>query len=607
MKQRKKSPYNLWQNTGFMLAQAWRKYPSVIFLSIALAAATAAQTVTELLIAPMILQKVEDAAPLNELLVTIGGFSLALLLLSGLTRYLDTNTLFGRVSVRTEIVRQIGMKLARTSYPNLLDARFNNLESKAAAATGSNDRATEYIWTTWTVILTAVLGFIVYLAVLSGLHPLLLVVIIVTTAAGYFVNKRINEWGYRHREEEAGYLKEMRYIREKVTERSPAKDIRIFGLADWLNDVWYKSLRLYQAFVHKRESIYLWTNVVDLLLSLLRNGITYAYLLRLTLIGGMSASEFLLYFTAASGFTQWVTKILEMFTQLHQQSLDISIVREFLEYPEPFRFEEGDPLPKDLRLPCEIHLENVSFRYPKAEADTLHQIDLTIRPGEKLAVVGLNGAGKTTLVRLICGFLDPTEGRVLLNGEDIRRYNRREYYQLFSAVFQEFSVLEASVAENVAQRVEGIDEERVRRCLEQAGLTEKVQSLSKGLQTPIGRQVFEDGVELSGGQTQRLMLARALYKDGPILVLDEPTAALDPIAENDIYQKYSEMTHGKTSVFISHRLASTRFCDRILMLESGRITEEGTHDQLLAQGGSYAKLFAVQSRYYKEGGKEDGE
>ena len=607
MKQRKKSPYNLWQNTGFMLAQAWRKYPSVIFLSIALAAATAAQTVTELLIAPMILQKVEDAAPLNELLVTIGGFSLALLLLSGLTRYLDTNTLFGRVSVRTEIVRQIGMKLARTSYPNLLDARFNDLESKAAAATGSNDRATEYIWTTWTVILTAVLGFIVYLAVLSGLHPLLLVVIIVTTAAGYFVNKRINEWGYRHREEEAGYLKEMRYIREKVTERSPAKDIRIFGLADWLNDVWYKSLRLYQAFVHKRESIYLWTNVVDLLLSLPRNGITYAYLLRLTLIGGMSASEFLLYFTAASGFTQWVTKILEMFTQLHQQSLDISIVREFLEYPEPFRFEEGDPLPKDLRLPCEIHLENVSFRYPKAEADTLHQIDLTIRPGEKLAVVGLNGTGKTTLVRLICGFLDPTEGRVLLNGEDIRRYNRREYYQLFSAVFQEFSVLEASVAENVAQRVEGIDEERVRRCLEQAGLTEKVQSLSKGLQTPIGRQVFEDGVELSGGQTQRLMLARALYKDGPILVLDEPTAALDPIAENDIYQKYSEMTHGKTSVFISHRLASTRFCDRILMLESGRITEEGTHDQLLAQGGSYAKLFAVQSRYYKEGGKEDGE
>lgn len=607
MKKGKKTPYNLWQNTGFMLAQAWRKYPSVIFLCIALAATTAAQTVTELLIAPMVLQKVETAAPLKELLLTIGGFSLALLVLSGLKQYLDTNTLFGRVSVRTEILRQLGMKLAQTSYPNLMDVKFNDLENKAAMACDSNDKATEYIWTTWTVILTAVLGFVVYLAVLSGLHPLLLLVIIVTTAAGYFVNKRINEWGYRHREEEAGYIKEIRYIQKKSTERFPAKDIRIFGLAGWMNDVWYKSLRLYQAFIRKRESIYLWTNVVDLLLSLLRNGIAYAYLLWLTLTSGMSASEFLLYFTAASGFTQWVTEILEMFTQLHKQSLDISIVREFLEYPEPFRFEEGEPLPKDLRTPCEIRLENVSFRYPRAEADTLLHINLTIHPGEKLAIVGLNGAGKTTLVRLACGFLDPTEGRVLLNGEDIRRYNRREYYKLFSAVFQEFSVLEASVAENVAQRVEGIDEERVRRCLEQAGLTEKVQSLSKGLQTPIGRQVLEDGVELSGGQTQRLMLARALYKDGPILVLDEPTAALDPIAESDIYQKYSEMTHGKTSVFISHRLASTRFCDRILMLENGQITEEGTHDQLLAQGGSYAKLFAVQSRYYKEGGKEDGE
>ena len=443
MEEKKKSPYNLWQNTGFMLAQAWGKYPSVIFLCIALAVVTAAQTVTELLIAPMVLQKVESAASLQELLLAIAGFSLVLLVLSGLKQYLDTNTMYGRVGVRISIVRQIGIKMARTSYPNLKEDRFNDLEGKSFDACAGNQDSVEYIWTTWTVILTNVLGFIAYLAVLSGLHPLLLFVIIVTTAAGYLVNKRINEWGYRHREEESRYIKEMHYIREKATERFLAKDIRIFGLAGWVNDVWYKTLRLYQAFIRKRESMYIWTNVIDLLLSLLRNGIAYAYLLWLTLTSGMSASEFLLYFTAASGFTQWVTGILEMFTQLHKQSLDISIVREFLDYPEPFRFEEGEPLPKDLRTPCEIRLEDVSFRYPKAKTDTLRHINLTIRPGEKLAIVGLNGAGKTTLVRLACGFLDPTEGRVLLNGEDIRRYNRREYYKLFSAVFQEFSVLEA--------------------------------------------------------------------------------------------------------------------------------------------------------------------
>lgn len=281
-------------------------------------------------------------------------------------------------------------------------------------------------------------------------------------------------------------------------------------------------------------------------------------------------------------------------------------MQEYLNWPEPFRFEGGKPLPKDTDHPYELRLDDVSYRYPGAKSDTISHFILTVRPGEKLAIVGLNGAGKTTLVRLLCGFLDPTDGRVLLDGEDIRQYDRRDYYALFATVFQDFSVLEHSVRVNVAQRLEGIDEERVRRCIDQAGLTETVARLPQGLDTKLGRLVYEDGVELSGGQTQRLMLARALYKDAPILALDEPTAALDPIAENDIYLKYSEMTRGRTALFISHRLASTRFCDRILFLADGRLAEEGTHQSLLELGGGYAKLFEVQSRYYREGGVEDG-
>lgn len=214
---------------------------------------------------------------------------------------------------------------------------------------------------------------------------------------------------------------------------------------------------------------------------------------------------------------------------------------------------------------------------------------------------GLNGAGKTTLVKLLCGLFDPTEGRVLLNGKDIRDFNRKEYYELFSAVFQEFSVMYVTIAENVAQTTADIDEAKVRACIEKAGLTKFINELPKGLDTHVGRNVFLDGVLFSGGQTQRLMLARALYKDGPILILDEPTAALDPIAENDIYMKYNEMTQGKTSVFISHRLASTRFCNRIIFVVDGNIAEEGTHESLLELGGEYAKLFEVQSRYYQEG------
>ncbi len=607
MKDHKKSKYNMWQNTGFMLKTAWEICRSVPFLVVILAAVTAGKTTAEMLIAPVLLGQVEEKVPLWELVWSIVGFSALLFLLSGLCAYLTDNSLFGRITVRLNLLRRIDTKVAETSYPNTLDNDFINSEDKALHSCSSNSQATESIWRTWTDILTNVIGFIVYLLLLSGLNLWLMVIVVVTAVAGYFVNKRINGWGYRHREEEAAYIEKMDYVNRVAAKRTHAKDIRIFGLRDWLEDVWDRTLGLYRSFIARREGIYLWSNVVDLVLTFVRNGIAYAYLIWLALEQGLPASEFLLYFNTVSGFTQWITGILEKFSVLHTQSLDISTVREFLEWPEPFKFDDGEPLDADPDKSYEICLEDVSYRYPYGDEDILSHISLTIHPGEKLAVVGLNGAGKTTLVRLVCGFLDPTYGRVLLNGEDIRKYDRRDYYALFSAVFQDFSILEASVAQNVAQRVNGIDEARVWECLDKAGMTRTVQELPSGLETPVGRQVYEDGVELSGGQTQRLMLARALYKNAPVILLDEPTAALDPIAENDIYMKYSEMTHGRTSLFISHRLASTRFCDRILFMEHGKIAEEGTHASLMTLDGGYAHLFQVQSRYYQDKGTDGAE
>ena len=251
-------------------------------------------------------------------------------------------------------------------------------------------------------------------------------------------------------------------------------------------------------------------------------------------------------------------------------------------------------------LKYEIKLVNVSFRYPESEKYALENINLTLRSGEKLAVVGLNGAGKTTLVKLICGFYDPTDGQVLLNGKDIREYNRRDYYKMFSAVFQNFSLLAGTIAANIAQTEDDIDMEKVKSCAVRAGLIDKIESLPDGFETYLNRNVYENAVMLSGGETQRLMLARALYKNAPIIVLDEPTASLDPIAEAELYQKYSELTLGKSSVYISHRLASTRFCDRIVFIENSRITEEGTHSELLSLGGQYSAMFEVQSKYYRD-------
>lgn len=609
----KKAPkpkYNLWQNTGFMLRTS-RKYAKSVFpLCIVLALLSAGKSVAELLIAPAILNKIELSASLGSVVFTIAAFALVLMLLSGLRSYVDTNALFGRIAVRSQgIYLSISRKYAETSYPNLLNTDFLALGEKASAACAGNSESSEAIWTTLTDLMTSCIGFIVYLALLTNLNLWLAALVAATTAVSYFASKRINEWGYLHRSEELELTKKIEYANKTATSREFAKDIRMFGLRGWLEDLWGSTMRLYSAFCAKRERKYIWANIIDIVLTFLRNGIAYAFLIGITVKNGLPASQFLLYFAALSGFAQWVVEILDKLSVMHKQSLDISTIREFLDWNEPFDLNGGERIAFEPNKQYEIRLDDVSFRYPKADKDTLSHINLTVHPGEKLAIVGLNGAGKTTLVKLVCGFLDPTEGRILLNGEDIRKFNRNDYYALFSAVFQEFSVLDVTVKENVAQCVDGIDETRVWQCIDKAGLTEKIKSLPKGIETHLGRRVFKDGVEFSGGQTQRLMLARALYKNAPILVLDEPTAALDPIAENDIYQKYNDMTHGRTSFFISHRLASTRFCDRIIFVDGGKIAEEGTHDELLKNGGGYAYLFEVQSKYYRsdnQDGTSDG-
>ena len=596
-KKKEKPLYNLWQNTAWMMGSAWKTRKSVLFLCVAVAAGAVALSLTELFVTPAVLQKVETAAPFPELLGAVIGFALLLMLVSALNAYLGNITSLGRIEVRIALLQQVGLKYEMTSFPNTEDPAVLKKMEKANEAMYGNTTASEAVWTTLTDLLKNIAGFVIYLALLSSLDPVLLIVVLATTVVGFFVSQRINQWGYRHREEESAYLKKLNYITYKAPQRALGKDIRIFGLRPWLQDVFDSAMRLYSDFIARREKVYLWADVVDVLLSFARNGIAYVYLITMALGQGLPASQFLLYFTAIGGFTTWITGILAGFSTLNLQSMDLSTIREFLEIPELFLFEDGKPL-KAENIPYEIELRNVRFRYPGAEQDTLHDLNLTIHAGEKLAVVGLNGAGKTTLVKLICGFYDPTEGQVLLNGQDIRQYNRRDYYKLFTAVFQDFSILETTLADNVTQSTENIDRDRMKDCIEKAGLTEKIDSLKAGMETHVGRSVYEDGMDLSGGETQRLMLARALYKGAPIMVLDEPTAALDPIAENDMYLKYNQMAAGCTSVYISHRLASTRFCDRIILLSDGGIAEEGTHDSLMAQGGKYTELFGIQSRYY---------
>ena len=514
MKEKTKKPrYRLGQNMLWMLRQAHAAHrDDVPVFAVIKALAMAGTGISGLLLAPEIVRCVEEGAGFSRILATIAVLAGVLLVCSAVSAYLEHAPMFARVDVRLALVRKIHYKTCVMSYPLSEDPEVLKLQEQAVRATINNRCASEALWVDEQKFLTAALSFVVYLLLLTNTSAWLLAALTVTTAAEYFVNRRINEWGYRHRDEAAALEKKMDYVSSKAQSTVLGKDIRIFGMRPWLEDVYAKTLRAFDAFVARRERVYFRANVVDALLTVVRNGLAYYVLLRQTLAGGLGAAEFLLCFSAVGAYTEQLNGVLTELGNLRKQSLELCAVREYLELPEPFRMEGGAPLPECPDGKYELRLENVSFRYPGAEKDTLRGVDLTVRPGERLAVVGLNGAGKTTLVKLLCGFYDPTAGRVLLNGTDIREFNRREYYSLFTAVFQKFSVLEVTLAENVAQTAENIDEARVWECLEKAGLGERVRSMPDGLQTHIGRQVYEDGILLSGGEMQRLMLARALYK-----------------------------------------------------------------------------------------------
>ena len=598
---KQKPVHSLGQNIAYMISLAWRQRCSVILLALIMAAVAILLSLTQLFIVPSILGAVEAKVSVAELMVIILLFTGALILLSAARAYLSSCAQFGRIEVRLIIGSMIQNKALTMSYPDIENQDVRKKLDKASMLVSSNTAATEAVWTTLINLLKNVVEFIIYLSLLTTLNPLMIIAVLFTTIVSFLVSNYLNGWGYRHRDEESEYSRRMNYLSEKSRDYTLAKDIRIFGMDGWIEDVYNSTLRLYRSFAARGERIYIWGDIIDVVLTFMRNGIVYLFLLRAVHKGEMSAAQFVLYFNTVNVFTSGIGKIMTDFAVLRRQSLDICAVREFLDYPETFRMEEGISITPNLNIPYQIELQDVSFRYPEAEKDALSHINLIIRPGEKLAVVGLNGAGKTTLIKLICGFLEPIEGKVLLNNSDIRTFNRRDYYRLFSAVFQDFSVLDVTIAENIAQTDENIDMELMERCINQAGLTEKIDSLPNGVETHIGK-VFEDGIQLSGGELQRLMLARALYKNAPIIVLDEPTSALDAIAEREIYNKYSELTDGRMAVYISHRLASTRFCDRIILISEGSIDEEGTHDELIARNGHYANLFEIQSRYYQEGG-----
>lgn len=455
-------------------------------------------------------------------------------------------------------------------------------------------------------LIQSILGLIVYCIFIAKVNIFLSLILIGISSISIFVNVLNEKWINNNKEKWIKIDTKLNYLSRESTSLKNAKDVRLYSIKNWFEDTFNYLISIRQNWLYKELRIYYLVNISERILAAIKYAIAY-FIVFNKVKNGLEASQFIFIIGLILGVNNWVTSIFDSLKYLQLNNIIVNNSRTAIEIDDVnMKINALDDLSiSHKEIPIEktheLRFENLSFAFPGSKTKIFDNLNLTIAKGEKLAIVGVNGSGKTTLVKLMCGLYEPTEGKIYLDGNDISKYRKEDYFKVFSAVFQDFQVVAASLAENISCcDKHKTDYNKVYKCIELSGLKNKVDELKNGVNTNMLKELYDDGIVFSGGENQKLMLARCLYKDSPIIILDEPTSALDPLAESEIYEKYNSLIDGKTSIFISHRLSSTKFCDRIIMLKKGRIIEEGTHQELLEKKGEYEKMFKIQASYYQE-------
>ena len=603
---KRKPKYGLLSCVGYIYRYLWKNDRRLALHGLFTVIITVAAAAVALYTPSFILEALERASAFSYVALVIVGLLIAGFVAELAGEIVSVRNQTGEIYMTTHLLYQKLSKQRSRDWYHQYSESIQKLDERADKAVQDNHAAGVHFPMDFAAIVATVINFVLFGGVVSMLHPLIIVLLAVGCAISYVMTVWERKVNYQQQDERNAADKRKRYVHQMAETFKFGKDIRLYRMQNYLHTLSSNIIDSCQHFVDLWERRSFLTAAVSFLVVLVRDGLAYGFLIYKAVAGEVDAAQFVLYFSAITALSGYMNDILTNWAKVAEGALQISDFREDLDVEDKLNHGKGIAVPQG---PVTIEFKDVCFKYPMGEKQILDHVSFKIEAGEKIALVGLNGAGKTTLTMLMCGLLLPNSGEVLIDGHSILEYNRDELYDLFGLVPQNYNLLPMSIGRNIACAMteEEIDRQKLWACLETVGLAEKIRSLPMKENTPLNREVYPEAIDLSGGEKQKLLMARLLYKNPVCMILDEPTAALDPIAESRMYEKYNEITANATSVFISHRLASTRFCDRIFLLDGANFAEEGTHNELMAAGKKYKELFDVQSKYYKEGGSEDGE
>lgn len=497
--------------------------------------------------------------------------------------------------IRLRYIIRCSEKIQNMDYKNVEDSTFWEKYDKAMNAGNNNTEGIEGLYNHLAKLPAMTITLIGMCVIGMTLSPFVVLALVLHVIVIMWVSAKVHDLEYAKKQEIAKASRRMRYFRNTTQDFTFGKDIRIFDLRQRILDNYKSEINAYVAIKRMLANKKFLLGGASLLTLLLTNVVMYGILIEKT-YNGMPISSFTMYVALITSLMALMIEYGEYMTFIRNEG---EYVNDYFRLIDAPLITEGEQSP-EIDGQVEIVFDHVTFRYPNTDVDIYKDFSFTIHKGERLAIVGINGAGKSTLVKLICGLYEPNEGHIYINGIDIREWNKQALYNLYSTVFQDFNILAFTLRENVTCKKENSDDDKVREVLERVGLGKKLSSLDKGLDQMMLKVIDEQGTDFSGGERQKLAIARALYKDAPMIIMDEPTAALDALAEAEIYESFSSLVEGKTAIYISHRLASTKFCDKIALFDKDGVKEYGTHEELMEKQGLYYDMFVVQGKYYQE-------